>query len=190
MAWILESIVEEIYTAYEALPGGREPLSRDEKGKPQFGNLEKARHAAVGKTVWMLQGGNFGSPLLVGGPDGATHMALARFLIWIWEVDHEACWNKMVDLIAAVRATVFGPNMGLTAFTVPTETEGRELHQGEVWILDLTVSVPIPAVGSVPVTTVELESHQSSISMGAESAVLDETFTAIETAEVTGPPED
>lgn len=190
MAFILQTIVSEIYAAYEALPGGREPLSRDDKGLPQFGNLEKAKHAAVGKTVWMLQTGNFGSPKLLGTPEApASYEALVRFLVWMWVPSLEEGWNKMVDLIAACRSTVYAPNLGLQNFQIPTELEGRVLHAGtEVYVLDLTLSVPIPADGSVPPTLVPLESHESLVTEDSGQRNEDGDFEAFETALVTGPP--
>lgn len=188
--FILQTIVSEIYDAYEALPGGREPLSRDRQGRPQFGNLEKARNAEVGKTVWMLQTGTFGSPLLNGTEESPkSYDALARFLVWMWVPDLQTGWDRMVDLIAAIRGTVYGPNLGLQGFTIPTELEGRVLHAGtEVYVLDLTLSVPIPAVGSVPTTLVQIESHESLVT--ADNGIADQNgdFTAFESALVSGPP--
>lgn len=208
MSFVLHDIVENIYTAYETLPGGRQPLSRDENGLPQFGNLEKARHAAVGKTVWMTQMGTFGSPLLNatvvknadGVPTGETepnaYDALVRFIVWMWVPSLEVGWNQMVDLIAAIRNTVYGPNLGLQNFTIPTELEGRELHAGtELFLLDLQISVPIPAAGSVPLTQVPLESHESTVTEddgvrvdGDGNPDEDGDFEAFETVVVTGPP--
>jgi len=199
MTWILSDIVEDIYAEYEALPGGRAPLSRDDNDKPQFGNIEKAKHAAVGKTVWMLQAGTFGSPKLnatvttnaegIETVEPNAYEALVRFLVWMWVPDHVSGWNQMVDLIAACRASVYGPNLGLQNFTVPTELEGRELHAGtEVYILDLTISVPIPAEGSVAITRVPLESHESTVTEDDGTTDVDGNFEAFETVIVTGPP--
>lgn len=195
--FVLHEIVSNIYDAYEALPGGREPLSRDERGLPQFGNLEKAKHAAVGKTVWMLQQGNFGSPLLRGTEEEPkSYDALVRFLVWMWVPTLADGWSQMVDLIAAIRQTVYGPNLGLQGFTIPTELEGRVLHAGtEVYVIDLTLSVPIPEVGSVPTTLVTIESHESTITEdsgirvdGDGNPSEDGDFVAFETVVVTGPP--
>jgi hypothetical protein len=188
--FVLKQIVADIYAAYEALPGGRDPLSLDEKGEPQFGNLEKARHAAVGKTVWMLQQGTFGSPKLAGTEENpSSYEALCRFLVWMWAPSLEEGWTKMVDLIAACRATVYAPNLGLQNFTIPTELEGRVLHAGtELFILDLTLSVPIPADGSVPTTLVELQSHESLVTEDNGEDDEDGDFTAFESVLVTGPP--
>jgi hypothetical protein len=199
MAFVLHEIVSGIYDAYEALPGGRDPLSRDENGKPQFGNLEKARHAAVGKTVWMLQGGSFGSKALQStvttdaeGNETVTpsnYEALCRFIVWCWVPSLEAGWALMTDLLAAIRATPYGPNLGLQNFTVPTELEGRELHAGtELFLIDLTLSVPIADEGSVPITRVELTSHESTVTEDNGVADEDGDFTAFETVIVTGPP--
>lgn len=197
--FVLHTIVENIYAAYEALPGGREPLSRDENGLPAFGNLEKARHAAVGKTVWMLQGGSFGAKALQAtvstdaeGNETITpssYEALCRFLVWCWVPSLEAGWNLMTDIIAAIKSTTYGPNLGLQNFTIPTELEGRELHAGtELFVLDLTLSVPIAAEGSVPVTRVEITSHESTVTEAHGIDTEDVDFTAFETVVVTGPP--
>lgn len=197
--FILQTMVEDIYRAYEALPGGREPLSRDDDGKPQFGNLEKAKHAACGKTVWMLQGGNFGSSKLQAtvtvdaeGNETVTpseYEALCRFIVWCWVPSLQEGWDLMTDLIAAIRATVYGPNLGLLNFTVPTELEGREMHAGtELFLLDLTLSVPIAAEGSVALTRVPIESHESTVTEDDGEADEDGNFEAFETVVVTGPP--
>lgn len=164
MAFILESIIEEIHAAYEALPGGRPPLSRNERGKPCMGNLDKAHHGPHFRVVWMLQGGTFNPAKVSQGENGAAYEAACRFLVWIWQEDLESCWAMMVDLLAAMRATVYGINLGAQVFLAPTETEGREMHSGEVFVLDVTLSVPVPLVGSVPTTTVILETHQSLVS--------------------------
>ena len=193
MGFVLQDIVSGIYDAYEALPGGRAPLSRDEQGRPQFGNLEKAKHAAVGKTVWMLQSGSFGAKALEAtvsvdaeGNETVTpsnYEALCRFLVWCWVPSLEDGWALMTDIIAAIRTTNYGPNLGLQNFSIPTELEGRELHADtEVFVLDLTLSVPIAAEGSVPVTRVPLESHQSTVTEDSGDLV------PFETVVVTGPP--
>ncbi len=186
--WILEQIISEICDAYEALPGGREPLPRTEDDRPLLGNLEKFENKGY-RVVWTLTAGSFGAATKVGGTDGAIYQAIATFQVWIWQRDLETAWDMMVDLLAAIRATAYGPNMGPQNFLAPTETEGRHAHDGELLTLSVNIAVPIPGEGSIPVTTVELQSHESNISMGAESAVLDETYVAIETVEVTGPPE-
>ncbi len=195
MSFILADIVSAIYDSYEALPGGRTPIPRDEDGLPMFGNLEKAKNGAVGKVIWTLQSGTFGAPALTAvkgdGADDealvrASYQALARFLVWMWVPDLQTGWEQMVDLIAAIRNTVYGPNLGLQNFTIPTELEGREMHGGtEVYVLDLTLSVPIPAVGSVPETLIILESHEGTLNTGASSL---EDFTSFDTVVVTGPP--
>jgi hypothetical protein len=165
--WILESILEEVYTAYEALPGGRTPLPRDDHGRIPMGSKEKARNQDY-RVIWMLQTGNFGSATLAGagpppGPDAppeqATphYQALARFWVWIWECDQEAAWNVMVDLLAAMRATVYGPNLGPQNFTYPSELDGHDLERGSLCVLDVTISVPIPRDGSVPGEEVTIE---------------------------------
>jgi hypothetical protein len=199
MAFVLHEIVENIYAAYEALPGGREPLSRDENGRPQFGNLEKARNAAVGKVVWMLQRGSRGAKALQAtvttdeaGNEVITpsnHEALCQFLVWCWVPSLEVGWNLMEDLTAVISATTYGQNIGLQNFTIPTELEGRELHAGtELFVLDLTLSVPLRAEGSVPLTRVPIESHQSTVTEDNGEADEDGNFEAFETVVVTGPP--
>ena len=186
MSFILQDLVSEIYDAYEALPNGRQPLSRDEKSLPLFGNLEIARNAECGKTVWMIQGGSFGSPLLAATEEKpSSYDALVRFLVWMWVEDLQTGWEKMVDLIAAIRQTVYGPNLGALGFTIPTELEGREMHHGELYLLDITLSVPIPINGTVEPTRVPLESHEGAINTGASSLT---DFTAFDTVVVTGPP--
>lgn len=189
MAFILESIIEEIYVAYENLPTGRDPLPRNSEGKPMLGNLEKYRNAHH-RVVWTLTGGDFNAPTKIGGPDAAAYQAGCKFLVWIWQKDLETCWTVMVDLLAAMRSTIFGPNLGPQTFLAPTETEGRDIHDGEVFVLTVNLSVPIPLEGSVRVTEVALTSHQSTITTGNESAVIDDSYVAIETVVIAGPPED
>jgi hypothetical protein len=189
VSFILHDIVSEIYDAYELLPGGRDPIRRDEYGLPMFGNLEKAKHGSPGKIVWMLQGGNFGSPVLAGTEESpAKDAALCRFLVWIWSTTLETGWNEMCDIIAAIKRTIHGRGLGLLAFTVPTELEGRHLHCGELYVLDVTLNVPIPSEGSVPLTLTILESHESTVTEDNGQADEDGDFTAFETVIVTGPP--
>jgi hypothetical protein len=52
------------------------------------------------------------------------------------------------------------------------------------------LSVPIPLIGTVKLDEATLESHESNVSLGNESALLDDNYVAIETVVVTGPPED
>lgn len=62
----------------------------------------------------------------------------------------------MVDLLAAIRLTVYGPNMGPQNFQCPTEIEGRHQDRGEVIVLDVVLSVPIPRDGTVPIEEVAI----------------------------------
>ncbi len=155
MAFVLETIIGEIHDNYATLPGGRE------RPEALLGNLERAKNADCPRIVWTLQGGNFGSARLAASapavdakapPEGASphYQAEARFWVWIWQVDLETCWNVMVDLLAAIRLTVYGPNMGPQNFQCPTEIEGRHQDRGEVIVLDVVLSVPIPRDGTVP----------------------------------------
>lgn len=166
MVWVLEQIVSDIYNAYEVLPGGRDPIPRGPDLKPLFGNIEKFRNSDVPRVVWVLQTGNFGDPKLAASAPPADpkappeqpsphFQALARFNVWIWQVDNETCWNVMVDLLAAMRATVYGTNLGPQNFSFPTEIEpGGDAEKGAVIILDVVISVPIPRDGTVPVEEV------------------------------------
>jgi hypothetical protein len=169
MAWIVETIIGEIHASYVALPGGRTPLSVDDNNKPEIGNIHKARNADTGRTIWVMQTGNFGSPTLAtsaapADPNAppeqpAPHwQALTRFWVWIWQDTQELAWNVMVDLLAAMRATVYGPNLGPQNFTFPTEIEGRDMEKGSLCVLDVTISIPMPIVGTVPVEEVAIES--------------------------------
>jgi hypothetical protein len=176
MSWILETIISEIYDSYEALPGGREPIRRGDDGEPLLGNIEKARNADCPRVIWVCQGGNFGDPKLAASaaPVDPTapaagssphYQALARFWVWIWQVDLETCWNVMVDLIAATRATVYGPNMGPQNFQCPTEIEGREMHRGALIVLDMVLSVPIPRDGTVAVEEVVIATTTTDVKL-------------------------
>jgi hypothetical protein len=189
MAFILHDIVSGIYDAYEQLPGGRDPIKRDENGLPMFGNLAKAEHGSPGKIVWMLQGGNFGSPLLAGTEESpAKDAALARFLVWIWSATLESGWWEMVDIIAAIKSTNYGRGLTLNSFIVPTEVEGRHLQHGELYVLDVTLNVPIPSEGSKPLELVTIESHESTVTEDNGVADEDGDFAAFETVIVTGTP--
>ncbi len=175
MAFILQTIVGEIYTAYEALPGGREPLSRDDEGLPMFGNLEKARNSSVGKVVWMLQGGTTGDALTGGTEENPTKdSALARFSVWMWSRDLQSGWDRMIDLLAAIKQTQYARGLRpLQTFTVPTELEGRHLHLGELYMLDVILNVPIPAQGSVPLTLVTIESLSTDVKLRTDVLALE-----------------
>lgn len=165
--WILESILEEVYVAYEQLPGGRMPLPRDDNGRIPLGSIQKTRNQSY-RVIWLLQTGNFGDPKLgaSGPPPSATappeqpsphYQALCRFWVWIWESDQESAWNVMVDLLAAMRLTVYGPNLGPQNFTFPTELDGKNLELGSLCVVDVTISVPIPRDGTVPAEEVAIE---------------------------------
>lgn len=169
MAWIVETIIGEIHAAYVALPGGRAPLSVDENGKPEIGDIQKARNADVGRVIWVMQTGNFGSPTLASSAAPADpnappeqpaphYQALTRFWVWIWQEDQEHAWNVMVDLLAAMRVTVYGPNLGPQNFTFPTELQGRDTWKGSCCVVDVTISIPMPLVGTVPLEEVGIES--------------------------------
>jgi hypothetical protein len=187
--FVLQQIVSDIYDAYEALPGGRTPIPRDENGLPAFGNLEVAKNAGPGKVVWLHQGGNFGSPLLAGTEESpAKDAALARFLVWMWTSSLEEGWNLLVDIIAAIKRTPYGRSLGLQSYTVPTEVEGRHMQHGELYVLDVILNVPIPSEGSVPLTLATIETHQSTVTEDNGVADEDGNFEAFETVIVTGPP--
>jgi hypothetical protein len=188
--FVLEQIISDIYDAYEALPGGREPIGRSLDGRPLMGNLDVAAHGAPPRVVWTLTQGSYGDAKIIGGPEGAHYQALATYAISIWQKDLETCWAVMVDLLAAMRSTVYGPNLGAQNFIATTEREGRHDQDGELLILTVVLSVPIPIVGTVPEDQVELASHESNIKLGNEAAVLDDSYVEIETVVIDGPPED
>lgn len=174
MAWIVRQIIAEIHAAYVTLPGGRVPLSKDDNGDPEIGDIQKCRNADVGRTIWLMQTGNFGSPTLAATappPDDnappeqpAPHyQALARFWVWIWQDTQELAWNVMADLLAAMRASVYGPNLGPQNFTFPTELQGRDIEKGSLCVLDVTISIPMPRDGTVPAEEVAIESFVGNV---------------------------
>jgi hypothetical protein len=174
MVWIVKQIIGEIHAAYVALPTGRPPLSVDENGDPEVGNIHKARNADTGRVIWVMQTGNFGDPKLAASappadenapPEQPTphYQALCRFWVWIWQDTQEACWNIMVDLLAAMRATVYGPNLGPQNFTFPTELEGRDMDKGALCVLDVVISVPMPRDGTVPGEEVTIETIEGDV---------------------------
>jgi hypothetical protein len=171
--WILEQIIEDIYASYEALPGGRDPLPRDEEGRIPLGAVHKTRNRSY-RVIWMLQTGNFGAPSLSASAPPADskappeqpsphYQALARFWVWIWQDSQESAWNVMVDLLAAMRATVYGTNLGPQNFTFPTELDGDNITLGSLCVLDVTISVPIPRDGTVPVEEVTVGSASTDL---------------------------
>lgn len=174
MAWIVERIISEIHAAYIDLPGRREPLSKDETGKPEIGNIHKARSSDTGRVIWVMQTGNFGDAKLSAGAPPVSadapaqgssphYQALVRFWVWIWQDSQELAWNVMVDLLAAMRATVYGPNLGPQNFTFPTELEGRDTWKGSLCILDVVISIPMPRDGTVPIEEVEIGSATTDV---------------------------
>lgn len=169
--WILEAILEDVYTAYENLPGGRCPLLRTDDGRIPIGSLQKWRNQSY-RVAWILQTFNFGdSKLSASAPpaDASSpaeqpsphYQALARFWVWIWQKDQETTWNVMVDLLAAMRSAVYGPNLGPQNGTYPTELDGHDMDAGSLCILDVTISVPIPRDGTVPIEEVTIASATS-----------------------------
>lgn len=184
MVWIVKQIITGIHAGYVALPGGRAPLSVDENGDPEVGNIQKARNADTGRVIWVMQTGNFGSPTLAtaAAPASSTappeqptphYQALARFWVWIWQDTQEAAWNVMVDLLAAMRATVYGPNLGPQNFTFPTELEGRDMEKGALCVLDVVISIPMPMVGTVPVEEVTIGTYVGNVRTRGDLNALD-----------------
>ncbi len=174
MVWIVKQIIAEIHAAYVALPTGRPSLSVDENGDPEIGSIHKARNADTGRTIWVMQTGNFGSPTLAAsGPPASAdappeqptphYQALTRFWVFIWQDTQELAWNIMADLLAAMRATVHGPNLGPQNFTFPTELDGRDMEKGSACVLDVVLSIPMPRDGTVPAEEVAIETITGSV---------------------------
>lgn len=183
--WVLEQIISEICTAYEQLPGGRQPLPKTDDERPLLGNLEKFKNDHH-RVIWTLTGGSFDKATKIGGPEGTHYLAVCTFQVWIWQPTLELCWAVMVDLLAAIRTTIYGPNMGALNFQAPTETEGRHQHDGELLTFSVNIAVPVPIVGSVPVTTVPLETHQSNVTLD-NGELIDGAYEPFETVIVVGP---
>jgi hypothetical protein len=173
--WILEEILEAVYTSYETLPGGREPLPRDDDRRIPLGSIQKARNKGF-RVIWILQTGNFGDPkLAAAGPptdpaqpvqgNSPHYSALARFWVWIWEKDQEAAWNVMVDLLAALRATVYGPNLRPQNFTYPTELDGKNIELGSLCIVDLEIAVPLPRDGTVAAEELAIATAETNVKL-------------------------
>ncbi len=151
--------IDQHFHGLGAVSGG--DAGGDTKGRVPLGSIQKTRNADF-RVIWLLQTGNFGDAKLAASapppsedapPEQPTphYQALARFWVWIWEADQEAAWTVMVDLLAAMRVSVYGPNLGPQNFTFPTELDGKNLERGALCVLDVTISVPIPRDGSVPV---------------------------------------
>jgi len=180
MTFVPEQIVKEIHAEYSALTKTNICA--------EFGNLAKAKHADTPRIVWTLTGGQFGASTKIGGPDGVMVQALASFWVWLWFDELEQCWDAMSNLLAAIRRTVYGPNMGLLKFDCPTEIEGRHLDKGEVIVLTLTLSVPIRTDGTVPAQEVELQTHESTVTLESDiNAPPGDDHELFETVLVTGP---
>lgn len=174
MTWVLEEIIQEVHAAYTALTG--------DTVCAELGNIEKAKNSDTPRIIWTLTGGQFGASTKIGGPDAVMTQALCNFLVWLWFDDNETCWNAMSNLLSALRSTIYGPNLGLLKFDCPTEIEGRHLEKGSVFILSVTISVPLRVDGTVEPTEIVLESHQSTVTEDSGD------LTAFETEIVTGPP--
>lgn len=179
--FVLEQIIRDISVAYTALT--------DLDVVVELGNLDKAKNAETPRIVWTLTGGQFGTSQLIGGTHAVMAQALASYWVWFWFDDLETCWNAMSNMLAAIRRTVYGPNLGLLKFDCPTEVEGRHMDKGAVIVLTVTLSVPLPVDGTFPSPEVELTSHQSTVT--EDSGIPDQdsgAFTPFETQLVTGPP--
>lgn len=192
MVWIVKRIITEIHAAYVALPSGRPPLSVDENGDPEIGDIHKGRNADTGRVIWVMQTGNFApASLAASGPSPSQtnlpadavqappeqptphYQALARFWVWIWQDTQELAWNVMADLLAAMRATVYGPNLGPQNFTFPTELEGRDTWKGSCCVLDVTISIPMPRDGTVLVDETTLASTVGNVRTRADLLALE-----------------
>jgi hypothetical protein len=180
MTFVIEQIVQEIHVEYSTLT--------DTSICAEFGNLAKAKNADTPRIVWTLTGGQFGASTKAGGPDGVMAQALASFWVWLWFDDLEQCWNAMSNMLAAIRRTVYGPNMGLLKFDCPTEIEGRHMDKGEVIVLTVTLSVPMRTDGTQLAQEVELQSHESTVTLESDiNTPPDDDHEIFETVLVTGP---
>ena len=180
MTFVLEQIVNEIHVEYSALT--------DTNICAEFGNLEKAKHADSPRIVWTLTGGTFGASTKIGTNDAALAQALPSFWVWLWFDDLQQCWEAMANLIAAIRRTVYGPNMGIVKFDCPTEIEGRHMEKGEVIVLTVQLSVPLRVDGTKVAEMFEFTAHESTVTMesGLEEPPADD-HAIFETVLVTGP---
>jgi len=170
--FICEQLIGEIHAEYLARTGQDIPI--------ELGNLEKAKNADCPRIVWTLTGGLFGTTTKIGGPDGVQAQALATFEIWFWFETLELTWNAMANLMAAIRATAYGPNVGYQNFKCPTEIDGKHSERGEAFILTCTLSVPIRIDGTIPATEVAIESVTTDVKLRSD-------LNALETDPVPGP---
>lgn len=131
----------------------------------ELGNVEKARNSDTPRIVWTLTGGQFGPSTKIGGPDAALAQALPSFFIWLWFDELENCWNAMSNMLAAIRRTVYGPNMVLVKFDVPTQIEGRTMDKGQVIVLTVALSIPLRVDGTLCASEVELQTHATNVTL-------------------------
>ncbi len=156
MAFILEEVVGEIQTKYATITG-------DAALPVKLGNLEKALKHDVPSVVWTLIGGNFKPSTEIGGVEAAHTQANATFAVWFWFEDLEKTWNAMVNMLAAIRATAYGPNADFQNLQCPSEVDGHVLDRGEAFILSVGLSVPMFLHGTQQQTEVTLEAHEASV---------------------------
>jgi hypothetical protein len=193
MTFVLEQIVNSVHEVYSELT--------ETQICAEFGNLDKAKNADTPRIVWTLTGGTFGDSTKIGGPDAGMAMALPSFWIWLWFDDLEQCWNAMVNMCASIRRVMMGPGIATTTdqppqpmrfrlvkFDCPTEIEGRHMDKGEVIVLTVELSSPIRVDGTRPASEVELQTHESTVTLESGLEVpADEDHEIFETVLVTGP---
>lgn len=180
MSFVCEDIIKAVHQSYADLTG--------ETICVELGNLEKAKNSDTPRIVWTLTGGQFGASTKIGGPDAVLAQALVSFYVWFWFDELEDCWNAMSNMLAAIRRTVYGPNMGLLKFDVPTQIEGRHMEKGQVIVLTVQLSVPLRIDGTIEAIEVQLETHQSTVTL--ESDLSDpppDDYELFESVLVTGP---
>lgn len=174
--FIIEQLIGEIHAEYLARTGEDIPI--------ELGNLAKALTGDCPRIVWTLTGGQFGTTTKIGGPDGVQTQALATFQIWFWFETLELTWNAMANLMAAIRATAYGPNVGYQNFTCPTEVDGKHMDRGEAFILTCTLSVPVRIDGMIPATEVAIASAETNVKLRSD---IDGADPDIEFVVVTNP---
>lgn len=160
MSFVCEDIIKAIHASYAELTGSDVCV--------EMGNLEKAKNSDTPRIVWTLTGGQFGASTKIGGSDAALAQALANFFVWFWFDELEDCWNAMSNMLAAIRRTVYGPNMGLLKFDVPTQIEGRHMDKGQVIVLSVTLSIPLRVDGTLEAVEVELQTHESTVTLESD----------------------
>ncbi len=129
-----------------------------------FGRIKRnelQKHPAIS---WVEPGGDFGGPQKIGGIEGDIGTLVPSLEVQIWGADREACRAILLNLVRAVRATAYGPNVEWLDYTQVNETTGEYAKHG--WQLTARIALKLPIkVEQVPTADLQQFDHVTTIAV-------------------------